>query len=129
MSWGDLQPATSFKMMSSTKSGSFKVAADNGAAAGDAAECVNGDGVVLEQGPTCLPPADPANTVQGKCTASRREWEALLFFVCLAHQKLVCLLLPDACVDWTGAKSHLVMVKFRTLFFKPRLLLPVALHS
>jgi threonine dehydratase len=77
MSWSDLQPATSFKTMGSSKSGSFKVAADTAAAAaaaGDAAECVNSNGVVLEQGPTCLPPADPANTVQGKCTASRREW-------------------------------------------------------
>jgi hypothetical protein len=73
MSFADLQPATSFKAMSSTKSGSFKVEAENGAAAAAAAECVNGDGVVLEQGPTCLPPADAVNTVQGKCTASRRE--------------------------------------------------------
>jgi hypothetical protein len=82
MSFADQQPATSFKAMSSTKSGSFKVAADNGAAAAAAAECVNGDGVVLEQGPSCLPPADPANTVQGKCTASRRECQSL---ECIQH--------------------------------------------
>jgi hypothetical protein len=79
MAWSDLQPAASFKTMSSAKSGSFKVAADTAAAAAAAsaaangAECVDNNCVVLEQGPTCLPPADPANTVQGKCTASRRE--------------------------------------------------------
>ncbi|WIA08753.1 hypothetical protein OEZ85_008176 [Tetradesmus obliquus] len=85
MSWSsDLQPATSFKTMSSTKSGSFKLPADSaaGAAAGEAAECVGTNGVVLEQGPTCLPPADPANTVQGKCTASRR-------FMIYVHSKLM----------------------------------------